>query len=387
MTTDINLPRISIKQLRNLIANTPASHNIMLVGDHGIGKSEILKQCFEHPEESGLGGKIQPMKVVALFLGQMADPGDIIGLPRPVRVQASDGTMQEKMDYARPQWFPTDGNPIVLFLDELNRARPEILQTVMDLTLNRTLMGKELPKGSRIISAVNWGEDYDTNRLDRALVSRFNIYKFAPTADEWLEWAEAKGLDDRVLLFFSASENKDYLDGIPNTKRDPDELEKTPDRRAWERVSDVIQGKATLSDDLIMAITGIVGQVAASKFITSCKDGIISAKDLLLNYEKVKANVEKYDSIKQAVLVKSIFRMLNSGDYQEDEAPEMAKNLVSYVRFLQMRKSENFAGFYTEYQNAHERYPVASNFLKNVSACKPIREMINHHLERMGKNR
>ena len=31
------------------------------------------------------------------------------------------------------------GKPIVLFLDELNRARPEILQTVMDLALNRKL--------------------------------------------------------------------------------------------------------------------------------------------------------------------------------------------------------------------------------------------------------
>lgn len=36
-----------------------------------------------------------------------------------------------------PYWFPVDGKPIVLFLDELNRARPEVLQTIMDLALNR----------------------------------------------------------------------------------------------------------------------------------------------------------------------------------------------------------------------------------------------------------
>ena len=29
---------------------------------------------------------------------------------------------------------------VALFLDELNRARPEILQTVMDLALNRKLI-------------------------------------------------------------------------------------------------------------------------------------------------------------------------------------------------------------------------------------------------------
>ena len=43
----------------------------MLTGKHGIGKSQILKQFFE---ERG-------QKVVILFLGQMSDPGDLIGLP------------------------------------------------------------------------------------------------------------------------------------------------------------------------------------------------------------------------------------------------------------------------------------------------------------------
>ena len=49
--------------------------------------------------------------------------------------------------------LPIDGKPIVLFLDELNRARPEILQTIMDLALNRTLAGRALPDGSRIITS------------------------------------------------------------------------------------------------------------------------------------------------------------------------------------------------------------------------------------------
>ena len=43
----------------------------MLVGRHGVGKSEI-------PTEFYAG---QGMKVVTLFLGQMSDPGDLIGLP------------------------------------------------------------------------------------------------------------------------------------------------------------------------------------------------------------------------------------------------------------------------------------------------------------------
>lgn len=63
--------KIDISQLNHILDHTPADQNIMLVGSHGIGKSEILAAYF----------KDKGMKVIPLFLGQMSDPGDIIGLP------------------------------------------------------------------------------------------------------------------------------------------------------------------------------------------------------------------------------------------------------------------------------------------------------------------
>lgn len=138
--------------------STPPSHNIMLSGKHGIGKSKIITDHFS----------VKGQKVVTLFLGQMSDPGDLIGLP-------NKDEKTGKTVFMPPYWFPTDNQPVVPFLDELNRARPEILQTIMDLTLNRKLAGLELPAGSRIVSAVNDSEEYQLTDLDPALVSRFNI--------------------------------------------------------------------------------------------------------------------------------------------------------------------------------------------------------------------
>ena len=63
--------KINITQLRYMLDNIPADQNIMLAGRHGIGKSEILTEYFS---KNG-------MRVIALFLGQMSDPGDLIGLP------------------------------------------------------------------------------------------------------------------------------------------------------------------------------------------------------------------------------------------------------------------------------------------------------------------
>ena len=221
---------VNITELKQLLEATPASHNIMLVGNHGIGKSEILTEFFKEKD----------MQVVALFLGQMADPGDLIGLP-------NKDEKTGKTDFMPPYWFPVDGKPIVLFLDELNRARPEILQTVMDLALNRKLAGKLLPEGSRIISAVNAGDQYQLTDLDPALVSRFNIVNFKPTAEEWLLWARKAQLDTRVIGFID--ENRMWLDKDPDAKEGADTgLDKTPDRRAWKRVSDVIHGKDELKE-------------------------------------------------------------------------------------------------------------------------------------------
>ena len=52
---------VNITELQQVLDSTPASHNIMLVGNHGIGKSEILTGYFSK----------KGMPVVALFLGQM----------------------------------------------------------------------------------------------------------------------------------------------------------------------------------------------------------------------------------------------------------------------------------------------------------------------------
>ena len=122
---------VNTTELLQLLDITPADHNLMLVGRHGIGKSEILTDYYSRKD----------MPVVALFLGQMSDPGDLIGIP-------NKNEKTGKTDFMPPYWFPLDGKPIVLFLDELNRARPEILQTIMDLALNRTLAGRRLPEGT-----------------------------------------------------------------------------------------------------------------------------------------------------------------------------------------------------------------------------------------------
>lgn len=335
--------KINIQDLKYVLDNTPATHNIMLSGRHGIGKSEILTAYFA---EKG-------MKVVALFLGQMSDPGDLIGLPD----KSGDITI-----FRPPYWFPIDGKPIVLFLDELNRARPEVLQTIMDLALNRKLAGRSLPEGSRIIAAVNEGDEYQLTDLDPALVSRFNIYRFEPSVEEWLLWAKTNDVDARVIKFIR--ENGQWLDKDPNIEEGADMgLDKTPDRRAWKRVSDIIKNKERLTTADSKLISSIVGVKASNLFITKIAQvKQVEISDFLRNFDKYVTAITTYKPHDLQVINVDAVEYLTVTTLNTDDAKIVASNIGKYISYLETgEKRETLASFVSLIQQP--QYEKAKKFI------------------------
>lgn len=316
--------KVDAAELLDVLTHMPHQQNIMLVGRHGIGKSQIITQFYLKKK----------MKVVPFFLGQMSDPGDLIGLM----------SKDEKTGHSRflpPYWWPSDDTPILLFLDELNRARPEILQSVMDLTLNRTLAGQKLPEGSIIVSAVNEGDEYQITDLDPALVSRFNIYQFAPTVEDWLLWAGANGIDGRVTSFIRT--NSGFLDGddVDEFKEsDPYGLNKTPDRRGWERVSEIIAPLKKVDDIHIKIIAGVVGVRVAMHLKKSLATTLeVSAEKLLLSFGKHKAKLKKFKLQDFIFTNEQLMYWLAGENYKPVHKPVILANLHLYLAYL---KQNNF---------------------------------------------
>lgn len=338
---NINVNTTELQQLLDII---PSDHNIMLVGKHGIGKSEILTEYYSR----------KGMKVVPLFLGQMSDPGDLIGIP-------NKNEETGKTEFMPPYWFPLDGKPIVLFLDELNRARPEILQTIMDLALNRTLAGRALPEGSRIISAVNAGDQYQLTDLDPALVSRFNIVNFRPTVQEWLLWAKKAGVDPRVTEFIE--ENQIWLDKDPDAKEGADTgLDKTPDRRGWKRVSDILKVSGEMTPLVTKAISAVVGAKASSALVSSVSNHkIVSGREVLMDFPKVKEKLDGYELHQLSVVNDSIYRFLEVEKVPAKDLEKAKKNLEDYFGFLAKEKKEAAAHFANLF--VQKTYPNAVGFI------------------------
>jgi hypothetical protein len=314
--------RIDARELLEVLRLTPPEQNVMLVGKHGIGKSAILRRFYE--QERG-------MRVVAFFLGQMSDPGDLIGL-----MHKDERTGRSV--FLPPYWWPVDGQPIVLFLDELNRARPEILQSVHELALNKTLAGKRLPEGSRVVSAVNAGDEYQLTDLDPALVSRFNLYEFAPTVEDWLAWAAENDLDSRVTAFIQ--QHSQYLDGDErSTDEDPyghAGLARTPDRRAWTRVSDFVRPLERIEDVHIKIIAGMVGTSAALVFKKELARALpVTVEDVLLRWDGCRKRLEKLPLQDLVLLNEQIVFWLNAGRCPPGQEDRVRANLLAYMKHLQ----------------------------------------------------
>ena len=316
---------INSKELETLLEVTPSWQNIMLTGRHGIGKSQILTNYFE----------AKGMRVVALFLGQMSDPGDLLGLP--TKDEATG-----KTTFMPPYWFPVDGQPVVLFLDELNRARPEILQTVMDLVLNRKLAGRLLPEGSRIISACNDGDEYQLTDLDPALVSRFNIYTFRPSVEEWLLWATRKGLDKRITQFISA--NPELLDRSSDTKEEQG-LEKDPDRRAWEKVARVMENISDPKQVHQKIVAGIVGVQTAAKLFLSLQKGLLTPQELLADFKRAKQQLDNYQLHQLSLVNDTLCRFFETEQMETMERTLVRDNLKAYHDYLAKNHREAYAHF------------------------------------------
>src|SRR4051812_23021454 len=114
------MPNISIARLLELAPKKLPEHSVLLRGDHGIGKSQIVRQLAL--QISKLEG--MPFPVIDRRVSQMTE-GDMIGLPKIVESKAGN----QQTTFAPPDWFmQAVERPALLFLDEINRGDQSILQ-------------------------------------------------------------------------------------------------------------------------------------------------------------------------------------------------------------------------------------------------------------------
>jgi len=247
-----------------------AQSAVHMIGEHGIGKTEIVKQFAE---DQGYHCEVLQLTVM--------DTGDLIGIPETIE---KDG--ERVTSWAMPVWLQRvnqankDGKHVVVFLDELGRASIDIrqasLQMVLEGKIQEHSLGELNDLKSLIVVADNPSDDYDSAEFDAALEDRFITLEVESSLDSWLKYARSKGIMPVIT---------DYLAEYPDKLvfKPEDTAEKGSSPRAWEKLSDILKNTPKNSGLVYQLIVSKVGKTVGGNFYQFFKDyvNVIKVEDIL----------------------------------------------------------------------------------------------------------
>jgi len=302
---------MDIKTFKNLALTMDETISILIRGPHGIGKSQC---AYQLGEELGL-----PVK--ERRLSQMTE-GDMIGLPK-----LEDDTTK----FCPPDWFmECVREPHVLFLDEINRATPEVMQAAFQLVLDRELNGVKIHPECRILTAINASADYQVNEMDPALLDRFAVVDLEPSLQDWLTWAKGPGGINPIMVDF-IKQNPRHLEH--KGQIEPNKV--YPSRRSWERVHKTLDRNNLYENAgdkrFYQSTMTLCGPEAAIGFVEFVKNYamVISAEDILDRFSKFKKRIEKGTNEQLMTITEKLCdhagKDSNSGKWTDKQAENVAK--------------------------------------------------------------
>ena len=280
---------------------------LMLRGRHGIGKSELVYQI----------GADMGLPVVERRASQMTE-GDLVGLPN------TDGAVTS---FCPPDWLADAcSRPVLLFLDEVDRAIPEVRQGIFELTDSRKIFGNFLHEDTVVVAAVNGGEhgsQYQVGEMDPAELDRWTVFDVEPSAEDWLTWAKTNVVD---VVWDFVNQNRTHLEHSEDFE--PNKV--YPSRRSWKRLNDCLATANLVTDHnplVFQLATGFVGFEAAVAF-----------NDFFKNYERQvtvemildQGKIEKTEEFTLNEHCALIEKMDSSDTFQHELTEQQCLNLANY---------------------------------------------------------
>lgn len=318
---------VNPKLLREIIIHSfNVKQPIMIWGQPGIGKSEILEQV----------ALSEGRPVIDIRL-PLLEPIDLRGLPHLVDVKITDKNgnivknekgveLTEKIfRWSTPTDFPTDEESnAVIFFDELSAATPSVQAATYQIVLNRRIGNYQLPENVVIAAAGNRVKDKSVAyHMPKALSNRLSHYTLEADIDSWIEWAIKKDIDKNIIGYLQSQPQDLNLFNAQTTSP----AVATP--RSWVFLNKLIFTKSSLSEAAIKAMTnGTIGTGVGFKFhkFKENADKLPKATDIL------SGKVTKIDDINIDIafaLISSLTHELNQLDkrYRQESDSKQKKVL------------------------------------------------------------
>jgi hypothetical protein len=286
---------------------------VMLWGPPGVGKSQMIAQIAERHN----------VQVIDIRLSQM-EPTDLRGIPFRT---------DDKVEWATPALLPDverHGETGILFLDEITSAAPTVSAAAYQLILDRRLGEYQVPDGWAIFAAGNrQGDRGVTYTMPAPLANRFSHFEVDTHLDDWVAWAYANGIDERVIAF---------LRFRPELLFDFDPAHNPvafPSPRSWEFAHRGLQKFGDNPELLLGALQACVGPAAGIE-LKAFVDNLDNMPDIDAIMRGEDVNVPKEIDLQYAVAAALVGRAIRAKG--EGNSQEVWGHILDYARNFPQRE-------------------------------------------------
>lgn len=269
----------------------------MLWGPPGVGKSQMVAQV----------GQRHGVPVIDIRLSQM-EPSDLRGIPF---------RSGEHVEWATPAMLPDaerHGSEGILFLDEVTSAPPSVSAAAYQLILDRRLGEYRVPDGWAIFAAGNrQGDRGVTYVMPAPLANRFAHFEVETHLDDWVSWAYANGIDERVIAF---------LRFRPELLFDFDPAHNPmafPSPRSWEFAHRALQKFGDHPELLLSSLQACVGPAAGVE-LSAFVENLDNLPDIDAILERQPVPVPREIDLQYAVASALVGRALRAKNEGEGKA-------------------------------------------------------------------
>lgn len=152
---------------------------LIMVGPAGIGKTQTVFDSCTSAEKHG----------EIIRVGSLDSPGDMLGLPEIINGITT---------FTKVEMFERLKQGDVLFLDELNRCKPVLMDSIMQILDQKRLANYDLSH-CVILGAMNPDtDDYSVTEMDKAVIDRCLFIKVDNSVEEATSYFERAKMDPRI---------------------------------------------------------------------------------------------------------------------------------------------------------------------------------------------
>lgn len=316
---------LEVKEVLTSIIGKGVKCPVVIRGDAGIGKSQIVQQVARD-----LG-----FKLVDLRLAQQ-EAGDLIGLPR------TDPETQKTVWYA-PEWWPTEGDKTIIFFDELNRAPVDVRQAIFQVLTEYRMHTAVLPENTFLVAAINPDDggkmNYQVEQFDPAMVNRMCFIDMEPDVQQWVNWASSAGVNEMVIKFITVNGAMLYAGSDTGS---------FPSPRTWHMLSNMMNASAIPAAAQSEVISGLIGEKPAVSFIRFLDKSYkkpVGGREVLDTFPKFKDKILKQRNDENFATITELVGLLGDG------AKLKKDQLQNMVDFALTIKSEEQMAFLKKVPN------------------------------------